>query len=325
MKLQQLRYLCTIVDESLSITRAASKLHTSQPGVSKQLRLLEEELMTPLLVRQRNRVINLTHEAHAIIPTARRILKEVETLKQILADAGNPNKGRIVIATTHVHARYTLPPIFRKFRRKYPAVVIHLLQGSPHNIAHWVANGEADLGLGATPPDLPPGLVSIPCFRLPHCVITAPRHPLARMRRPALDVIARYPLITNGPGSRLGNLVTERFASFGLKPNIVIQTIDIEIIKKYVQQDFGIAIIPTVAVDPRMESGLKQIDASHIFEPAIASMIVQDDIPVRRYVSDFIDMLSPRRGSRRSIRDVSRAADVGRIAANRVTSRNRPQ
>jgi LysR family cys regulon transcriptional activator len=324
MKLQQLRYLCTIVDESLSITRAASNLHTSQPGVSKQLKLLEEELMTPLLVRQRNRVINLTHEAHAIIPTARRILKEVETLKQILADAGNPNKGKIVIATTHVHARYTLPPIFRKFRKEYPAVVIHLLQGSPHNIAHWVANGEADLGLGATPPDLPPGLVSIPCFRLPHCVITAPGHPLARMRRPALEVIARYPLITNGPGSRLGNLVTERFASFGLKPNIVIQTIDIEIIKKYVQQDFGVAIIPTVAVDPKMESGLRQIDASHIFEPAIASMIVQDDIPVRRYVSDFIDMLSPRRGSRRSIRDVSRAGDMGKIAANRVTSRNRP-
>lgn len=325
MKLQQLRYLCTIVDESLSITRAASKLHTSQPGVSKQLKLLEEELMTPLLVRQRNRVINLTHEAHAIIPTARRILKEVETLKQILADAGNPHKGKIVIATTHVHARYTLPPIFREFRKKYPAVVIHLLQGSPHHIAHWVANGEADLGLGATPPDLPPGLVSIPCFRLPHCVITTPGHPLARMRRPALEVIARYPLITNGPGSRLGNLVTERFASFGLKPNIVIQTIDIEIIKKYVQQDFGVAIIPTVAVDPKMESGLRQIDASHIFEPAIASMIMQDDIPVRRYVSDFIDMLSPRRGSRRSIRDVSRPSDVGKIAANRVTSRNRPQ
>lgn len=325
MKLQQLRYLCAIVDESLSITRAASKLHTSQPGVSKQLKLLEEELMTPLLVRQRNRVINLTHEAHAIIPTARRILKEVETLKQILADAGNPNKGKIVIATTHVHARYTLPPIFQQFRKKYPAVVIHLLQGSPHSIAHWVSTGEADLGLGATPPDLPPGLVSIPCFRLSHCVITAPKHPLVKLRRPSLDVIARYPLITNGPGSRLGNLVNERFASFGLKPNIVIQTIDIEIIKKYVQQDFGIAVIPTIAVDPRMESGLKQIDVSHIFEPTIASMIVQDDAPVRQYVSDLIDMLSPRHGSKRRIRDVSHAGKVSKAAANRVTSRDRPQ
>ena len=313
MKLQQLRCLCAIVDESMSITRAAARLHTSQPSVSKQLKLLEDELNTSLLVRHRNRVVNLTDEALAIIPTARRILKEVETLKQILEDAGNPNKGKIVIATTHVHARYTLPPIFRHFRKKYPAVAIYLLQGSPHNIAHWVSTGEADVGLGATAADLPPGLVSIPCFRLPHCVITSPKHPLRNTIRPSLDAIARYPLITNGPGSRLGNLVRERFASFGLKPNIVIQTIDIEIIKKYVHDDFGIAIIPTIAVDRKTDMGLRKIDVSHIFEPAIASMIVQDDAPVRRYVAEFIEMLRPPHGKGRRIRDVSSATDMSKV------------
>lgn len=310
MKFQQLRYLCAIVDESLSITRAAQKLHTSQPGVSKQLKLLEEELNATLLVRQRNRVVSLTYEARAIIPTARRILKEVETLKQILEDAGNPDKGRIVVATTHVYARYILPPIFRQFHNRYPAVDIHLLQGSPYRIAHWVSTGEADVGLGASAPDLPPGLVSIPCFRLPHCVIAPPRHPLCKTQRPSLAAIANYPLITNAPGSRLGDLVRERFASFGLKPNIVIQTIDIEIIKKYVQDDFGIAIVPTVAVDPKTDVALRNIDVSHIFEPSIASLIIQDDTPARRYVADFVDLLSPRKGKGRRMRDVSSAGDV---------------
>jgi len=312
MKFQQLRYLCAIVDESLSITRAAQKLHTSQPGVSKQLKLLEEELKATLLVRQRNRVVNLTHEARAIIPTARRILREVETLKQILEDAGNPDRGRIVVATTHVHARYILPPVFRRFRNRYPGVNIHLLQGSPYRIAHWVSAGEADVGLGASAPDLPPGLVSIPCFRLPHCVIAPPRHPLLKARRPSLAAIADYPLITNAPGSRLGDLVRERFASFGLKPNIVVQAIDIEIIKKYVEDDFGIAIVPTVAVDPKADAALRKIDVSHIFEPSIASLIVQDHTPTRRYVADLVDMLSPRQGKGRRMRDVSGAGDVGR-------------
>lgn len=312
MKFQQLRYLCAIVDESLSITRAAAKLHTSQPGVSKQLKLLEEELKVPLLVRERNRIVNLTDEARAIIPTARRILKEAETLKQILEDAGNPDKGRIVIATTQAHARYTLPIIFKNFRKKFPDVVIHLLQGSPQNIAHWVSTGEADLGLGATATDLPSGLVSIPCFRLPHCVITSSKNPLKSNPRPSLATIAKYPLITNGPGTRLGGLVRERFATFGLKLNIVIQTIDIETIKKYVQDDFGIAIVPSIVVDSKSDTKLKKIDISHIFEPSIASMIIQSETPVRRYVADFVDMLSPRHGKSRRIREISTASDINR-------------
>lgn len=306
MKLQQLRYLCTIVDENFSITKAASKLHTSQPGVSKQLKLLEDELRTQLLVRRRNRVIGLTDGAQTILPTARRILKEVETLKQILADAGDLSKGEMVIATTHVHARYILTSIFKQFRKKYPRVTIHLLQGTPHEIAYWVSTGEADLGVGTTPIDLALGLVSIPCFRVHHCVITPPEHPLLSQRRPSLEVIAQYPLITTGPGSRLGNLVAERFASYGLRPDIVMRALDIEIIKRYVQLGFGIAVVPTVAIDSKSDNGLRVLNVSHIFEPTIASIIVQDDIPVRKYVQDFIDMVAPRKNNTRRIRDISR-------------------
>lgn len=304
MKLQQLKYLCTIVDEDFSITKAAAKLHTSQPGISKQLRLLEDELRTELLVRRRNRVIALTPGAQAILPTARRILKEAETLKQVLADAGDPGKGRLAIATTHVHARYTLTPIFKRFRPRYPRVTIHMLQGNPRQIAHWVATGEADVGLGTPPPDLAPGLVSIPCFRMHHCVITPKKHPLLKQRRPTLEMISRYPLITTGPRSRLGNLVVDRFASHGLRPNIVMHALDIEIIKQYVQLGFGVAIVPTIAVSDPRDRGLKVLDIGAVFQPTIASLIVQDDQPTRKYVEDFIDMVAPREHSTRLIRDV---------------------
>ena len=312
MKLQQLRYLCTIVDESFSITRAASKLHTSQPGISKQLRLLEEELNTRLLLRRRNRATGLTAGGDAILPTARRILKEAETLKQILADEGDPDKGQLVIATTHVHARYTLLPILKKFRARYPRISIHLAQGSPSEIAYRVSTAEADIGLGTTTLERSPGLVSIPCFRMPHCIIVPRGHPLLRQRRPALEAIARYPFITTGTGTRLGNLVAERFASHGLHPDIVMRAPDIEVIKTYVEAGFGIAVVPTIAVHPRSETGVKAIDASHIFEPTIASAILQDDAATRPYLRDFIDLLVPRRSSRRTIRQVTRA---GRLAA----------
>jgi LysR family cys regulon transcriptional activator len=310
MKLQQLRYLCTIVDESFSITKAASKLHTSQPGISKQLRLLEEELKTRLLSRRRNRATGLTAGGEAILPTARRILKEADTLKQILADEGDPDKGQIVIATTHVHARYTLLPILRQFRSRYPRIGIHLVQGSPSEIAYRVSTADADIGLGTTTLDSSPGLISIPCFRMPHCVITPPRHPLLKQRRPTLEAIARYPFITTGPGTRLSNLVAERFASYGLHPDIVMRAPDIEVIKKYVEVGFGIAVIPTIAADSRLETNVRAIDVSHIFEPTIASVILQDETVTRPYLKDLIDLLVPRRGSRRTIRQVTSASHL---------------
>ncbi len=312
MKLQQLKYLCTIVDQDFSITKAAATLHTSQPGVSKQLRMLEDELKTRLLVRRRNRVIALTDGAEAILPTARRILKEAETLKQILADGGDPSKGRLVAATTQVHARYTLTPIYRRFREKYPRVTIDMLHGTPVEIAHWVATGEADVGLGTTPAHLAPGLVGIPCFRMQHCVITPPRHPLLRQRRPSLETIARYPMITTGVRSRLENLVADRFASHGLTPNIVMHALDLETIKRYVQMNFGIAIVPTIAISERGDHGLRVVNINHVFAPTIASLIVRDDTPTRRYVEDFIDMVAPRKDDRRQIRDVARVLAFGR-------------
>jgi LysR family cys regulon transcriptional activator len=308
MKLQQLRYLCTIVDEAFSITRAAAKLHTSQPGVSKQLRLLEEELNMALLRRHRNRATGLTPGGAAILPTARRILREAETLKQLAADAGDSAHGQVVIATTHVHARYTLLPVLERFRERYPGVSVHLVQGRPSEIAYWVSKSDADIGLGTAPVDSSQGLVSIPCFRLPHSIITPRNHPLLKLRRPTLEAIARYPFLTTGTETRLGNLVVERFASYGLRPNIVMRAPDIEVIKQYVEAGFGIAVVPTVAARSGAAGSVESIDASHVFEPAIASAIVQDDTATSPYIAHLLSLLAPRRGTRRPIRDVTSAA-----------------
>jgi LysR family cys regulon transcriptional activator len=304
MKLQQLKYLCAIVDENFSITKAAAKLHTSQPGISKQLRMLEDELATRLLVRRRNRVIALTDGAQAILPTVRRMLKEAEALKQVLADAGDRTRGRLVIATTTVHARYTLVPIFQRFRKRYPRVTAEMLQGNPFEIARWVANGGADLGLGATPADLDPGLVSIPCVRMHHCVVAPPGHPLLRQRIPALADIARYPIVTTRAQSRLATLIAERFAHQGFAPNFVMHALDLETVKEYVRSGFGIAIIPTVAARDARRDDLRVLDINRVFEPVIASLIIQNDVPTRPYIADFIDMVAPRRNGARQITDI---------------------
>lgn len=304
MKLQQLRYLCTIVDESLSITRAATKLHTSQPGVSKQLRLLEEELAAKLFVRRSNRTLALSATGHAILPLARRIVKDSETLKRVVRDAGDPEKGELVIATTHVHARYSLTPVLARFRSLYPGVRVRLLLGRPQQIAYWVSTGDADVAIGTAAIGSLPSLVTVPCFRLAHCIIAPPNHPLLRRRYPSLSEIAKYPLISTAVDSNLTTLITDRCAALGLRPNIVIYAAGIEIVKKYVEIGLGIAVMPTIAVELKAERKLRVIDATHVFEPAIVSVITQDDLASRQYISDFVEMVAPKQRGKRAIREL---------------------
>ena len=307
MTLQQLRYLCAIVDESFSITRAAAKLHTSQPGISKQLKLLEIELGTKLIQRKKNRTVDLSAHGYAILPLARRTLKVADTIKQIIRDVDEPTKGKIVIATTHVHARYSLLSTMISFRALYPRVQVHFRLGSSQEIAYWVSTGEADLAIGAATTRGLPGLATLPCLRLRQCIITPAQHPLLKLKCPSLEAITRHPIISTGMESRITILITERCASFGLKPNIAMHALDLETVKKYVELGFGIAIVPTVAIDLKRERGIRVIDASHIFEPAIASIITHDEMPSRQYISDFVDLVAPRYRGKRIIQDLPKS------------------
>jgi len=312
MKLQQIRSLCTIIDEGFSITRAADRLHTSQPGISRQLHELEGELGSPLLTRRSNRTTGLTEIGAALLPTARRILRELETMRQIAQGETEHARGRLLVATSHVHGNYTLPPILKRFRARFPKVSFEITYGSPDAIAQSVANGEVDFGISVPTTGMPPGLSILPCFRLPHCVIVPSRHSLLRIKRPTLEALAVYPLITTGTGSRLGRMVLDRFASSGLAPDIAIKVTDLEMIKVYVSQGFGIAVVPTACVASTGPDRLRIIEAGHLFEPLIASLIVQDAIPDRPFVdaciemirtsphvTPYIDVISTRRAARR--------------------------
>jgi LysR family transcriptional regulator, cys regulon transcriptional activator len=304
MTLQQLRCLCAIVDESFNITRAAEKLHASQPGLSKQLRQLENDLGFKLLMRRSNRTTGLTAAGHAVLPVARRMMKDAATTKEALSAVDDANRGQITIATTHVHARYSLLPVMKEFRKTHPGVRVTLRLGNPQQIAYWVSTGDADLAIGTASVHSLRGLVSVPCFRVAHCVITPMRHPLLKLRHPGMEDIAKYPLVSTGADSRLSALITERIASFGLQPDIVMHVLDIETVKKYVQLGFGIAIVPTIAVEAKFDRDLQMIGAGHLFAPTIDSVITQADLSGRQHVLDFVNMVVPKREGRRAIRDL---------------------
>jgi LysR family transcriptional regulator, cys regulon transcriptional activator len=294
MTLQQLRYLCGIVDGNFSISRAARTLHTSQPGISKQILMLERELGADLLVRKGNRIAGLTKMGNEIIVVARRTLGDAGALRQIGAEHIHQSKGRMVIATTHVHARYVLKPVIQRFMQKYADVSLALRQGSPTQIAEWVASGEADLGFSGNPPELNAQVIGLPCGSLIRSVILMTGHPLCDEMPLTLDAIARYPILTLDRSFAGGAAVTEAFAAANIRPNIVLSAIDADVIKAYVELGIGIAILPSVVHDPLRDPSLRALDAGHLFAPTVTQIQIRRGKYLRSYMEDFVEMVDPR-------------------------------
>lgn len=291
MKLQQLRYLCEIVDRGLNVSRAAAALHTSQPGVSKQMRLLEEELGAVLLERRGTRVVGLTDAGRAALPAARRMLLDAENLRRQTREVAAPGKTRLVIATTHTHARYAVLPVFERFIQRHPRVALELRQASPQHIAQLVVAGAVDIGIATEAVEQVAGLTRTPCYRLDHSIITPPRHPLLRQRRVKLQELARYPIITYDATFRLGRLVRDQFQVRGLKPDIVISAIDSDIIKAYVEAGFGVAILPTIAYNPARDRRLRAVDANHLFEASHCFVMTLEGRHLEDHLRDFIALV----------------------------------
>ena len=291
MKLQQLRYLCEIADRGLNVSRAAAALHTSQPGVSKQIRLLEEELGSILLERRGTRITGLTAAGHAILAGARRMLLEAENLRRQAHEEVASGGAHLTIATTHTHARYAVLPALKRFMQAYPRVALELRQASPQRIAQLVVAGEADIGIATGPVGQVPGLARQPCYRLDHSVITPRCHPLLNERRLRLEMLAGFPLITYDSSFRLGRLVRERFAALGLEPHVVISAIDSDIIKAYVEAGFGVAILPTIAYSPARDKGLRAIAAGHLFSPSTCYVMTLEGRHLESHLRDFIALI----------------------------------
>jgi LysR family transcriptional regulator, cys regulon transcriptional activator len=298
MKLHQLRYLCEIVDTGFSISRAAARLHTSPSGISKQLAILEGALGTTLLRRRSTRITGLTRAGEAVMPAIRRILRDADQVRRLADEASGQARGRLTIATTHTHARYGLVPAVQRFVEEYPEVALHLRQGTPAQIGAWVASGEVDFGIGTGPAGLDPMLAQLPCYDIDHSVVVPRGHPLLRARRLTLEKLAAYPFITNDPASRLGRLVEEAFATRGLACNVVIRAIDTNVMKKYVELGFGIAILPTIAVDPREDAKLRALPAGDLIRPARASVILLKGQVLPEYARRFIEMVRQAAGEK---------------------------
>lgn len=293
MNLRQLRYLQGIAESGYNISRAAVRLHTSQPGISKQIQLLEQELGVGLLLRKGNRIVGVTEAGSAILEVSQRMLRDADSLRKIGAEFTQQESGRLVVATTHIHARYVLQRVIKEFMNSHPRVQLVLRQGGPAQIAQLVAAGEADLGISSEPPEPVHELVMLPCSKLERSVITRKRHPLLKEKRLTLQALAAYPLITLDQSYVGGSAVLRAFEKARITPNIVLSAIDADVIKTYVELGLGIAILPTVAYEPARDRNLQVRDASRLFEPTVACIEIRRSSFLRNYMYDFIRLVAP--------------------------------
>ena len=293
MKLQQLRYLREVAKRGLNLSEAAESLHTSQPGISKQIRQLEDELGVDILVRHGKRVVDVTEPGRLILGIAERILQDAENMKRVGREFGAEGSGSFTIATTHTQARYALPNVIARFSQRYPKVRLSLRQGSPEQIADMVRSGEADIAIATEAIAFYDGLVLLPCGQWNRCVITPLKHPLLKEKQITLETIARYPIVTYDFAFTGDSPIKRAFDHKGIAPNVVLTAIDADVIKAYVETGLGVGILAKMAFDPARDLGLRLIDASHLFEPSTTRIAVKPNAYLRGYVYDFIELFAP--------------------------------
>jgi LysR family cys regulon transcriptional activator len=294
MKLQQLRYACEIVRRGLNVSAAAQALHTSQPGISKQIKGLEDELGVEIFVRHGKRIAAVTEPGKAVLAIAERILAEAQNMKRAGEEFANEKLGTLTVATTHTQARYTLPKAVAAFKKKYPKVRLVLHQGNPTQICEMVLAGEADLAIATESIDDYPELVSLPCYQWNRCVVVPPEHPLLKLKQLTLEAIAQYPVVTYDFAFAGRSQINKAFEKRGLTPNIVLTALDSDVIKTYVELGLGIGIMAQMGFDPKRDKGLHALDASHLFESSTTRLGVKRGAWLRGYAYDFIEFFAPR-------------------------------
>lgn len=293
MKLQQLKYIVEVHRRGNHISAAAEALHTSQPGLSKQIQLLESELGVEIFQRKRNRVVGLTEPGREVLEIAQRILNDVDNLKSVREEYDEREQGALTIATTHTYARYVLPHVVEKFMRRYPRVKLGLHQGTPTQICEAVESGEADLALGTETMRPFPRLTMLPCFPISRSIIAKKGHPVLRAKNLTLQELAKYPIIAHDRQRSGSWKVMDAFRRAGIEPNIIFGAVDADVCKTYVELGLGVAILATVAVDPAHDRDLRARDASHLFESSTTYISLRQHSYLRRYVYDFITTLAP--------------------------------
>lgn len=293
MNLQQLRYVVEITRCGLNVSEAAEALFTSQPGVSKQIRLLEQELGVEIFVRHGKRLVALTDPGRQVLIIAERMLRDQDNLRMVGEEFSRESEGILSIATTHTQARYALPSVIQRFIQRYPKVRLNLHQGSPTQVCEYVLSGEADIAIATEAIADNDNLVMLPCYQWNRSVIAPRDHPILKAHPLTLEEIARWPIITYDFAFTGRNQINKAFLGRGLKPNVVLTAIDSDVIKTYVSLGLGIGILATMAFDPVADKQLAALDAAHLFESATTRIGIRRNAYLRGYVFAFIELFAP--------------------------------
>tara|TARA_R110001583_G_scaffold173287_1_gene327172 strand:- start:20426 stop:21343 length:918 start_codon:yes stop_codon:yes gene_type:complete len=293
MKLQQLKYVREIARRGFSISAASNAMHTSQPGVSNQVQLLEEELDLQIFKRHGKRLTGLTSFGQSVIKMADRVLLDVENIRQLAADSKNDQLGTLSIGTTHTQARYALPKAIKAFSQHYPHVHLNMVQGTPTEVAEMAATGKVDIAIateGLTQFDT---LAILPCYDWNRSLVVPPEHPLLSDNKLTLKAIADYSLLTYAMGVTGRAQQDQAFIEQGLTPNVVFTATDADVIKTYVELGLGIGIIASMAFDSIKDAPLQALDVSHLFKPSTTQMGIRRGSYLRGFSYAFIEYLAP--------------------------------
>lgn len=293
MNLQQFRYAAEVAKRGLNVSEAAAALHTSQPGVSKQIRALEEELGVALFVRQGRRFAAVTDAGREILAALDRILAEIANLRTIGEEFAARERGHLAVAVTHTQARYALPAAVTEFKRRFPEVKLKLLQGNPHQLARMVVAGEADIAIATEALDEYEELRAIPCYSWRHCVVVPEGHALAAGGKLTLEAIAAYPIVTYDPTFAGRNAIDRAFRARGLEPEVALSALDSDVIKSYVALGLGVGIISSRAYREGREEGLVALDCAHLFPAQTTRLAYRRGAYLRGYTVEFIRLFAP--------------------------------
>ena len=293
MKLQQLRYIWEVAHHDLNVSATAQSLFTSQPGISKQIRLLEDELGVEIFARSGKHLTHVTPAGEIILELAGEMLRKAESIKRVAQEFSDETSGDFTIATTHTQARYVLPTIISRFIQRYPDVSLNMQQGTPVQISEMASDGQADFAIATEALELFGDLITMPCFRWNRCIVVPKDHPLAKVERPTLEQIAELPIVTYTFGFTGRSKLDDAFSSRGLTPKVVFTAVDADVIKTYVRLGLGIGILAGMAYDEELDKDLVKIDASHLFASSVTSLAFRKGTFLRGYMYDFIHELAP--------------------------------
>lgn len=293
MKLQQLRYIWEVAHHELNVSATAQSLYTSQPGISKQIRLLEDELGVEIFARSGKHLTHVTPAGEAILAAAGEVLRKVESIKQVAQEFSNEKKGSLSIATTHTQARYALPATIRSFIERYPDVSLHMHQGTPMQISEMAADGSVDFAIATEALELFSDLIMMPCYRWNRCVLVPRDHPLTQLSELTLEDVAEHPIVTYVFGFTGRSKLDEAFVARGLVPRVVFTAADADVIKTYVRLGLGIGIVAAMAYDERADADLVALDATKLFASSVTKIGCRRGTFLRGYMYDFIEDFAP--------------------------------